>query len=208
MNRKYDIDLLYEDLMKMSIFCENAIACAAISLFESDRSLVDKVRELEIGINNIEAVIDNRCNELIKYGELDDSRMKSVIAAQNMVSEMERVGDRALDIAEMSLKYTNGTRALKRVPLEEMAESVVSMFNDSVDAFVETDVNTAKFAIDRYDKINQTYYDIRKISADNIKNQSMHEEIIFNTLIIAKYFDHIGDRAGNIAKQVIYSIEG
>ena len=124
-----------------------------------------------------------------------------------MISDMERIGDQAADISEISEFLTNRD-LLGRVHLKEMAESAVQMVIDSVDAFVKTDLSLARAVIAHDDEVDAYFSQIKEELIDLIVENNQNGEFCIDLMMIAKYLERIGDHAVNIAEWVEYSITG
>ena len=135
------------------------------------------------------------------------SDLRTISSALKMISDMERIGDQASDIAEIA-EYVNGCGMESETHIEDMARATIRMVTDSIDSFVKKDIDLAHIVI-RHDNIVDDLFDKVKdelISA--IEQKSANAEALIDLLMIAKYFERIGDHAENIAEWVIYSITG
>ena len=134
------------------------------------------------------------------------SDLRTVSAAMRMISDMERIGDQASDIAEIA-RDMEQTPIRKQVPLGDMAREAVGMVTDSVDSFVRGDLNLAHCVIARDDQVYQLILSVRRELTDLIA-QGKDGGMCLDLLMIAKYFERIGDHACNIAQWVEYAITG
>lgn len=201
------MDTLHRELILMSALCEEAIACAAKALFGGDVELREKVGQLEDEINRKEAEIEKLCLALILHEQPVGSDLRKIYVAQKMIVDMERIGDQAYDIAEISAYCQNQT-VIGSVPLKKMSEEAVSMLGHSIDAFVRQDAELAQSTIAR-DEVVDALFDQTKSSLLRLiqENPAFGSECL-DILMIAKYFERIGDHSENIAQQVIYSVTG
>lgn len=201
------MEALHAELIAMSALCEEAIACAAKALFRGDGSLRRQVFSLEDEINRKEAEIEKLCLSLILHEQPVGTDLRTIYVAQKMIVDMERIGDQAYDIAEISA-YCQNEAVIQSVPLQEMSEAAVHMLGQSIDAFVRQDAALAQETI-AHDEIVDALFDRTKQSL--LKLISEHPDFgsdCLDVLMIAKYFERIGDHSENIAQQVIYSVTG
>ena len=124
-----------------------------------------------------------------------------------MVSDMERIGDQAADIADLSLYVAKNTTAIPET-ITQMAEDTVRMVTESVDAFVKSDLELCRNVIDRDDVVDDAFNEIKEKLADMIYGGNLDAKTGLDLLMTAKYFERIGDHAVNIAEWVEYSITG
>ena len=132
--------------------------------------------------------------------------LRTISAAMRMISDMERIGDQAADIAEIARDVQAGKLA-DETPMGDMARTAISMVTDSVDAFVRGDLDLAHQVIARDDKVDELFLNMRKQLADMI-GRGEDASACLDMLMIAKYFERIGDHACNIAQWVEYALTG
>jgi len=124
-----------------------------------------------------------------------------------MISDMERIGDQASDIAEI-VKFVNKTNLRENVHIGDMARATIKMVTDSIDSFVKRDMDIAQSVILHDDTVDNLFLKIKGELISAIKDGTGDAEALIDLLMIAKYFERIGDHAENIAEWVIYSITG
>ena len=134
------------------------------------------------------------------------SDLRVVSAAMRMISDMERIGDQASDIAEIA-RDMKRSAVVREVPMEEMAAAAVKMVTDSVDSFVRGDLDLAHSVIVQDDGVDQMFLDVRSKLIVLIA-QGKDGELCLDLMMIAKYFERIGDHACNIAQWVEYALTG
>ncbi len=210
MRSRFDQQLhqLHRNLTGMGALCEQAIAVAAKALLDRDASLLPRAYEAEQRIDQMEREIEGLCMNLLLRQQPVASDLRAVSSAMRMISDMERIGDQASDIAEI-LSYYSGDGGLKSVDhIGDMARATIKMVTDSVESFVQSDLRMAEETI-RYDDVVDALFDQVKaeltqmIAADPGQGQRC-----LDLLMIAKYFERIGDHAVNVAEWVCYSITG
>ena len=124
-----------------------------------------------------------------------------------MISDMERIGDQASDIADM-VPYIRFSEAKSKVHIEAMAKATVKMVTDSVDAFVQDDLDLAQRVIDSDDEVDDLFNRVKNELIDLIYAKDIDAKVALDLLMTAKYYERIGDHAVNIAEWVVYSITG
>ena len=209
MRNRFDEQLfeMNRDLIEMGAMCEEAIASAVKALTKNDKELAENVKKTGSLIDQMERDIESRCMKLLLHQQPVARDLRAISAALKMITDMERIGDQAEDIAAMVL-YTADHNMEDFDIIEEMARETVKMVTDSVDAFVKKDVELAQDVIKRDDIVDNYFskvkYDIIKLIAENRTDG----ELALDLLMISKYFERIGDHATNIAEWVIYSVTG
>ena len=200
------LDQLNVELIKMGAMCEEAISAATKAYLDGDKELGQRAVQLEQDIDHKERDIESQCMNLLLRQQPVASDLRVVSAAMRMISDMERIGDQASDIAEIA-RDMKRSAVVREVPMEEMAAAAVKMVTDSVDSFVRGDLDLAHSVIVQDDGVDQMFLDVRaKLIA--LIAQGKDGELCLDLLMIAKYFERIGDHACNIAQWVEYSLTG
>jgi len=209
MRNKYEQQLhtLHEKLYQMGFLCEEAIACAAKALLEGDEGLRQKAITLEEDIDEAEHSIERLCVRLLLHQQPMASDLRHVTAAQKMITDMERIGDQAADIAHLTAKM-QGRSIISGLRIADMARAASKMVTDSVDAFVRKDLEQAKAVIAYDDKLDKLFHIFRSEMVGHLRQANANAEDCVNLLLIAKYFERIGDHAENLAEWVIYYLTG
>ncbi len=206
-NFEIQLETLNNDLITMGALCENAIACAVKALLTSDTELAEKAISAEKDIDRIEREIESLCLKLLLQQQPVARDLRLVSSALKMITDMERIGDQAEDIAEI-VKHTDLSDTKIRVHIREMTAAVIKMVSESIDAFVKHDIELAKSVIKYDDVVDALFMSIRKDLIDYISNDIRHGEEAMDILMIAKYLERIGDHATNIAEWVVFAISG
>lgn len=209
MRSKFDeqLKLLNNDLIVMGALCEDAIACSVKSLLESDLSLAENAIKIEKDIDQKERDIEGLCIKLLLQQQPVASDLRLISAALKMVTDMERIGDQAADIAEL-VTYTDLSESKNDVHFEDMAKAVIKMVTDSIDAFVKHDLALAQAVIAYDDVVDDLFIKIKNDLIELIALDKQGGELALDTLMIAKYLERIGDHATNIAEWVVFAITG
>ena len=209
MRNRFDEQLfeLNREIIEMGAVCEEAIAMAAKALRTGDMELAHKVKENGSNIDQKERDIESRCMKLLLHQQPVARDLRQISAALKMITDMERIGDQAEDIAEIIL-FLKGHTMEGVETVEDMARETIKMVTESIDAFVKKDVALAESVLS-YDDVVDDYFD--KMKCDIIKliaENPADGEFALDLLMISKYFERIGDHATNIAEWVIYSVTG
>ena len=209
MRNRFDMQLegLNNDLITMGALCENAIACAVKSLMLNDMELASKAVETEREIDRKERDIESLCLKLLLEQQPVARDLRLISSSLKMITDMERIGDQARDIAEL-VKHNDLSESKNKVKIIEMSEAVIKMVTESIDAFVKRDLELAKSVI-KYDDVVDNYF-------ISIKNDIIHyialdpsrADKLMDIFMIAKYLERIGDHATNIAEWVEFAIVG
>ncbi len=209
MRNRFDEQLsqLNTELITMGALCEETISGAAKYLIDNDSALKEKVIDTDKQIDRKERDIENLCLRLILHQQPVATDLRLISAALKMISDMERIGDQASDIAEM-VKFVNKTNLRENVHIGDMARATIKMVTDSIDSFVKRDMDIAQNVILHDDTVDNLFLKIKGELISAIKDGTGDAEALIDLLMIAKYFERIGDHAENIAEWVIYSITG
>ncbi|MEG1633627.1 MAG: phosphate signaling complex protein PhoU [Oscillospiraceae bacterium] len=209
MRSKFDeqLALLDTEMITMGALCENAIAMAAKALLGGDLALARDVSELEEKIDRRERDIEALCLRLLLQQQPVARDLRVISSALKIITDMERIGDQARDIAEI-VTLANISASDDTLHIGDMARATIKMVTGSVDAFVKKDVALANSVI-AYDDVVDDFFD--KIKASLIAlfaAPGTDAEYALDLLMIAKYFERIGDHATNIAEWVVFSMTG
>ena len=209
MRNRFDEQLraLNREIIEMGAMCEEVIASAAKALANSDTQLAAMVQERGAAIDQMERDIEGRCMKLLLHQQPVARDLRLISAALKMITDMERIGDQAEDIAEI-VTFLNGHTAEDMEPIENIARVTVEMVTDSVEAFVNKDIQLAQKVIKQDDIADDLFSKIKERIIDLIATNRADGELALDLLMISKYFERIGDHATNIAEWVIYSITG
>ena len=200
------LDQLNVELIKMGAMCEEAISAATKAYLDGDKELGQRAVQLEQDIDHKERDIESQCMNLLLRQQPVASDLRVVSAAMRMISDMERIGDQASDIAEIA-RDMKRSAVVREVPMEEMAAAAVKMVTDSVDSFVRGDLDLAHSVIVQDDGVDQMFLDVRSKLIVLIA-QGKDGELCLDLMMIAKYFERIGDHACNLAQWVEYALTG
>ena len=209
MRSRFDEQLaqLHRELIEMGALCERVIALASRALTTGDKSLAQQVPPLDRDIDRKERDIENLCLRLLLHQQPVAGDLRRISAALKMITDMERIGDQAEDIAEI-IQFLAGRSAENDDLLREMARSTIHMVTESVDAYVQRDTMLAETVIAEDDVVDNAFDEVKRRLIDKIAAHPEDGEYALDLLMIAKYFERIGDHATNIAEWVIFSVTG
>ena len=192
---------------EMGMLCENAISLLTKSLIKKDDEEFGTIHEIETKIDQKERDIENLCMKLILKQQPVACDLRLVSSALKMVSDMERIGDQAADIAEL-IPYIQDVQGECISDISDMAVAAIKMVTESVECFIKGDMAKTKEVIEYDDVIDNLFNKVKNDLAELIVSEKQVSEACLDLLMIAKYFERIGDHATNIAEWVYYSITG
>lgn len=210
MRNKFDEQLskLNTELITMGALCEEAISKAAKYLETNNSELQKEVFETDREIDRKERDIESLCMRLLLQQQPVAGDLRTISSALKMISDMERIGDQASDIAEM-VCFVNRTDIGSKVHIADMARATILMVTDSIDSFVKHNMVMAQKVIAHDDIVDGLFLKVKGELISSVKSADGNTaEALIDLLMIAKYFERIGDHAENIAEWVIYSITG
>jgi phosphate transport system protein len=187
--------------------CEEAISCAIEGLLGENEELRQQAIVLENDIDLKEREIENYCVHLLLRDQPVAGDLRRITAAQKMITDMERIGDQAADIAELSV-FMKGSSVKSDVHIGDMAREVIKMLTDSIDAFVGNDADKANAVIQYDDIVDALFTTVKGELIERIAADPSTGEACLDLLQIAKYLERIGDHATNIAECVVYALPG
>ena len=203
-----ELDLLNNELIEMASLVEKSIEDATKALIYKDVELAKEVIEADKEIDNMENNIEARCLRLILQQNPVARDLRLISSILKMITDLERIGDQAQDIGEIILTLSNQTLKRDLVYLPKMAEATIKMVKESIDAFVNRDMDLANQVIEYDDVVDNLFVTIKDELIALIRDDMTSGEQSIDLLMVAKYFERIGDHAQNIAEWVVFSITG
>ena len=209
MRSRFDEQLkrLDKELIEMGAMCEEAIALAAKALLDGDESLAAKVAPLDTEIDQMERDIESMCLKLLLQQQPVARDLRQISAALKMITDMERIGDQAADIAEI-IPFFLSHNTFDCTLVCRMAQQASSMVTQSVDAFVRRDVDLARSIAKQDDLVDEDFSEVKQALISAIAREPGQGEVALDLLMIAKYFERIGDHAVNLSEWVEFSVTG
>lgn len=209
-NFNKQLEDLYSSVKYMGSLCEKAIENASQTVVGDN---ADKIKEYaknvnfyEKEINHSEDYIEKLCMELLLHQQPVASDLRTVSSALKLISDMERIGDQASDITELS-GYINNCEFNGKIHLKDMFKATIDLVKKAVTSFSEKNLEMAQSAI-QDDDIIDNYFDKVKIELIQMIQSNIDAELCVDLLMVAKYLERIGDHSVNIAEWVVYSITG
>lgn len=209
MRNRFDQQLakLHSDLIIMGGLCETAIAAAVDAVTKGDVEMAKAAMADDSKIDEMERSIEHLCLKLLLQQQPVARDLRQISAALKMITDMERIGDQAQDIAEI-VTFLKGRTAEHDDILCQMARATISMVTESVDAYVKHDTIKAEAVLAADDTVDAYFRQVKQALISRIAADPGDGEYALDLLMIAKYFERIGDHATNIAEWVIFSITG
>lgn len=210
MRNRFDRQLMYlnQEMIDMGALCEEMITAAAKVVASRDKELMEDMKGMEDEINHKERDIERICMKLLLQQQPVATDLRVISAALKMVSDMERIGDQAEDIAGIIRKEAEVLDLRENTHLDKMAKATIDMVSQSVKSFVKQDLGIARDVIAKDDMVDDLFKQVKKEAISLIHDDPEKGEEYVAIIMIAKYFERIGDHAGNIAEWVEFSITG
>ena len=196
---------LNQELIQMGAACEEIIALAAQSLTAYNEQLEERTAQVGSVIDESERTIENICLKLLLRQQPVAKDLRQISAAMKMITDMERIGDQAEDIVDLIPKMS---RNAEESQLQEMAKAAQTMVTEAVDAYVKQDLALAKKVMGDDDIVDNYFNQIKSGIITMIADNTGDGEYALDLLMIAKYFERIGDHCTNIAEWVEFSMTG
>ena len=206
MRNKFEeqLERLHVELIQMGALCEDGISAAAEALLQNNPGLAQTAIDAEREIDQKEREVENLCIKLLLQQQPVAKDLREISAALKMISDLERIGDQASDIAELVpyVHLEEGTG----LHIGDMARAVIRMVTDSVDSFVKRDLDLARAVYTADDKVDALFDQVKQELIGMIAKDASRGEQCIDLLMVAKYLERIGDHATNVAEWVEYSI--
>ena len=210
MRNRFDRELvqLNDELIEMGSLIEKAIEMAISALVKQDVEMAEKTIEFDSEIDQQERTIENLCLKLLLQQQPVAKDLRVISSALKMITDMERIGDHASDISEITIHLAKQAYIKELKPIQEMAKEATVMLVKSIEAFVNKDMVLAGEVIGRDDIVDDLFIEVKNDLIRLIHDDAGNGEQAADFLMIAKYLERIGDHATNIAEWVIFSITG
>ena len=203
------LEQMQKELLEMGMLCEEAIqkTYRLLASEQGREELVKSIDTLEREIDAKERRIEADCIQLFLQQQPVASDLRLISSALKMITDLERIGDHATDIAEI-LETGSIKVPVKDIELAKMAEIAMDMINHSVESYVQKDLQMAREVIDRDDVLDELFINVRKeISRCSAEGIYTNDQTL-DLLMIAKYYERLGDHATNVAEWVEFSLTG
>ncbi len=198
---------LHDELTMMGNLCAEAVQLAVRAVSTGDAGLAKRTRETDEWVDQKEKDIESLCLKLLLKQQPVATDLRRVSSALKMISDLERIGDQSADIAEIS-EYSVIRSGPAADDLHIMSGEVIKMVSESINAFVQNDIDLAREIIRWDDKTDECFARIKNDLISEIASDNTQGEYFLDILMVAKYLERIGDHATNVAEWVEYSILG
>ncbi len=209
MRSRFDEQLvqLNVELIKMGSLCELVISNAFHGLIDNNPAMLKLVADVDREIDEKEKEIERMCLKLLLQQQPVARDLRAISAALKMISDLERIGDQASDIAEIA-EYIDGQRVQEYQPLKTMADAVTKMVTEAIKSYVNKDLALAHKVMADDDFVDQAFEQMKEDIVKMIREGETNAHFTLDLLMIAKYLERIGDHAVNVAEWVEFSITG
>ena len=209
MRSKFDeqLRLLNQEMMYMGTMIEDSIQKAIEALIAQNAQLAEKIMNSDSDVDHEQKKIENICFNLLMQQQPVARDLRVISAAMKMVTDMERIGDHASDISEITIMLADKPYVLEQDDIKKMASETVLMLIRSIEAYVEKDMEKAKKVIKHDDVVDDLFDKVKSEIIEMIRKEPEDGEQATDMLMIAKYFERIGDHATNIAEWVIFALD-
>ncbi len=201
------LERLHVEMIQIGALCEDAISAAAKALMNGDETLAQAAEDAEREIDEKEREVETLCLKLLLQQQPVAKDLREVSSALKMISDLERIGDQAADIAELT-RFVRIPEGTGRQRIQEMAEAVIRMVTDSVDSFVKRDLELAREVCREDDQVDELFNQVKAELIEMIAKDAASGELWLDLIMVAKYLERIGDHATNVAEWVEYAITG
>jgi len=206
----FDTELanLQAELVKMGAMVEQSIGRSIAALKSGNRELAQMIIDGDHSVDDLEKSIESHCLGLLLRQQPVARDLRSISAALKIITDMERIGDHAADIAEISMHLSGEDITSLAEHLEEMSSSAMDMLHSSIDAYVRTDISLAKQTILQDDVVDALFIKVRSEIIQQIRTDGEKASAAIDVMMVAKYLERIGDHAVNICEWVSFYMTG
>ena len=201
-----ELQQLKERLLEMGGLAEDRVRLALRALVERDGGLVDKVLTGDDDINGLHIEIDDRCFKLLALHQPMAVDLRAIVAAVKINTDLERVGDLAVNIAEAVLRYLRHPPVKELIDIPRMAEIAQEMLRDALDAYVRRDTGMARTVLNRDDELDMLKTSVFRELLDHMLKDPGTIEPALDLILISRHLERIGDHATNVAEDVIFMV--
>jgi len=201
-----ELDALKSRLLEMGGLAEDRVRLAIKAIVERDGGLVDKVIEGDGPINQFHIEIDGRCVRLLALHQPMAADLRMILSAVKINTDLERVGDLAINIAEAALRYLNHPAVKELIDIPRMAAIAQSMLRDALDAFVHRDTSLAQRVLDADDGLDSLKTQVFRELLTYMLQNPLTIEPSLDLILVSRHLERIGDHATNIAEDVIFMV--
>lgn len=202
-----DLQVLKQRLLNMGALVEERVHQAIVSLIERRHELAESVRDGDKEVNDLQIEIDDRCLKLLALQQPMATDLRLITAAMKINSDLERIGDQAVNVAENVIRILPHPPLKPIFELPRMADSAEKMTRDSLDAFVRRDVDLARTVLKRDDEVDRLKDHVFRVLLTYMMADPGTIERALGLILISRNLERIADHATNIAEDVIFLVE-
>ncbi len=209
MRMKFDeqLNILNDEMTLMGSMIEKAISDAIDAFFKQDAEKAKRIMKEDDLIDQEQKKIENICFQLLVQQQPVASDLRVITAAMKMTTDMERIGDHASDISELTIMVADSPYLINEENIKKMAAETMIMLTQAVEAYVERDMDKARRVIQRDDVVDDYFIKVKTDLIEVMQKNTAYAEHAADLLMVNKYLERIGDHATNIAEWVIFSFE-
>jgi phosphate transport system protein len=201
-----ELEQLKARLLEMGGLAEEQVRLAVRGLVERDRELIDRVIASDGPLNALHIEVDNRCFTLLALHQPMAVDLRAIVAAVKINTDLERVGDLAINIAEAARLYANHPPVKRLIDIPRMASIAQRMLRDALDAFVRRDIDLAQHVLDEDDALDALKTQIFRELLTYMLQDTATIEPALDLILISRHLERIGDHATNVAEDVIFMV--
>jgi phosphate transport system protein len=201
-----ELDQLKRRLLEMGGLAEEHVRLAIKGLVDRDQALTERVLTGDEPLNALHIEIDNRCFTLLALHQPMAADLRTIVAAVKINTDLERVGDLAVNIAQAATRYATHPPVKKLIDIPRMASIAQSMLRDALDAFVRRDTSLAQRVLDEDDKLDDLKTQIFRELLTYMLQDPTTIEPALDLILVSRHLERIGDHATNIAEDVIFIV--
>jgi phosphate transport system protein len=201
-----ELEGLQARLLEMGGLAEERVRAAVNGLVARDTTLIDKVMRGDEPVNELHIEIDNRCFTLLALYQPMATDLRSIVAAVKINTDLERVGDLAVNIAEAARRYTTHPPVKKLVDIPQMGDIAQAMLRDALDSFVRRDTRLAHQVLNEDDRLDGLKTQVFRELLTYMLDDPGTVEPALDLILVSRHLERIGDHATNIAEDVIFMV--
>lgn len=201
-----ELEQLKTRLLEMGGAAEEQVRLAVQGLVDRDQDLIDQALVGDVPLNALHIEIDNRCFTLLALYQPMAADLRTIVAAVKINTDLERVGDLAVNIAEAARRYSSHPPVKKLIDIPRMASIAQNMLRDALDAFVRRDVDLAQQVLNEDDRLDELKTQIFRELLTYMLQDPVTIEPALDLILVSRHLERIGDHATNIAEDVIFIV--
>jgi len=201
-----ELEALQGRLLEMGGLAEERVSAAVQSLVSRDIAAIERVLYGDEPINALHVEIDNRCFKLLALHQPMATDLRAIVSAVKINTDLERVGDLAVNIAEAAKRYAVHPPVKKLIDIPQMGDIAQEMLHDALDAFVRRDTKLAQQVLNEDDRLDSLKTQIFRELLDYMLKDPGTVEPALDLILVSRHLERIGDHATNIAEDVIFMV--